>query len=102
MAEATRLDPTDLPEYAGRVHDYFTPDPFRLMSWGRLEFAGTAADVATQETMRRKVEQLRKAQEAGGRRPGPRPLLGSPARRRRCRRSAPLSRHGERHPDGTD
>ncbi|MGP4087494.1 TetR family transcriptional regulator [Streptomyces sp. KR55] len=67
VAEATRLDPTDLPEYAGRVHDYFLrhPDRFRLMSWGRMEFAGDAADAATQETVRRKVEQLRKAQEAG-------------------------------------
>ncbi|MER5755224.1 TetR family transcriptional regulator [Streptomyces sp. NPDC002088] len=67
VAEATRLDPTDLPEYAGRVHDYFLrhPDGFRLMHWGRLEFAGSAADAATGETVRRKVEQLRKAQEAG-------------------------------------
>ncbi|MFF2430094.1 TetR family transcriptional regulator [Streptomyces mirabilis] len=67
VAEATRLDPTDLPEYAGRVHDYFIrhPDRFRLMSWGRLELAGDDADTATQETVRRKVEQLRKAQEAG-------------------------------------
>ncbi|MER5198636.1 TetR family transcriptional regulator [Streptomyces sp. NPDC002755] len=67
VAEATRLDPADLPEYAGRVHDYFLlhPDRFRLMSWGRMEFAGTTADHATRETVRRKVEQLRKAQEAG-------------------------------------
>ncbi|MGW6911610.1 TetR family transcriptional regulator [Streptomyces sp. NPDC054940] len=67
VSEATRLDPTNLPEYAGRVHDYFIrhPDRFRLMSWGRLELAGGTADAATQETVRRKVEQLRKAQEAG-------------------------------------
>lgn len=63
VSEATRLDATDLPEYAGRVHDYFTrhPDRFRLMSWGRLELAGDA----THETIRRKVGQLREAQEAG-------------------------------------
>ncbi|MFF2131770.1 hypothetical protein ACFVW1_41740 [Streptomyces olivochromogenes] len=30
-----------------------------------MELAGTAADAATRETVRRKVEQLRKAQEAG-------------------------------------
>ncbi|MFD9510067.1 MULTISPECIES: TetR family transcriptional regulator [Streptomyces] len=67
VLEATRLDPTDLPEYAGRVHDYFLrhPDRFRFMSWGRLELAGDAADPVTQETFRRKAEQLRKAQEAG-------------------------------------
>jgi hypothetical protein len=67
VAEATRMDPTDLPEYAGRVHDYFVshPDHFRLMNWGRLEFAGSGADDATRETVRRKVDQLREAQEAG-------------------------------------
>ncbi|MFI1358306.1 TetR family transcriptional regulator [Streptomyces sp. NPDC020898] len=67
VLEATHLDPTDLPEYAGRVHDYFLrhPDRFRFMSWGRLELAGDAADSVTQETFRRKAEQLRKAQEAG-------------------------------------
>ncbi|MFI6493783.1 TetR family transcriptional regulator [Streptomyces sp. NPDC050564] len=69
VAEATRMDPTDLPEYAGRVHDYFMrhPDHFRLMNWGRLEFPGSGAapDDPTHETVRRKVEQLRTAQEAG-------------------------------------
>ncbi|WP_369032159.1 MULTISPECIES: TetR family transcriptional regulator [Streptomyces] len=67
VAEATRLDPTDLPEYAGRVHDYLIrhPDRFRLMSWGRLEMAGDPADLAMRETVRRKVEQLHRAQEAG-------------------------------------
>lgn len=67
VAKATRLDPTDLPEYAGRVHDYLIrhPDRFRLMSWGRLEMAGDPADLAMRETVRRKVEQLHRAQEAG-------------------------------------
>lgn len=67
VAEATRMDPTDLPEYAGRVHDYFIrhPDRFRLMSWGRMELAGDTADCTTQEAVRRKVGQLRRAQEAG-------------------------------------
>lgn len=39
VTEATRMDPTDLPGYAGRLHDYFTdqPDRFRLMSRGQLE-----------------------------------------------------------------
>ena len=67
MLDATRLDPTDLPEYAGRVHDYFLqhPDRFRFISWGRLELSGAATDPAAQETVRRKAEQLRKAHEAG-------------------------------------
>ncbi|MGW6100396.1 TetR family transcriptional regulator [Streptomyces sp. NPDC055157] len=67
VAEATRLDPTDLPEYAGRVHDYFVshPDRHRLMTWGRLEFAGSTADAVTQKTVRRKAALLRKAQEDG-------------------------------------
>ncbi|MFI5800614.1 TetR family transcriptional regulator [Streptomyces sp. NPDC051677] len=67
VAEATRMDPANLPEYAGRVHDYFVshPDRYRLMQWGQLEFAGTAADTVILETIRRKTEQLRKAQEAG-------------------------------------
>ncbi|MFI9828026.1 TetR family transcriptional regulator [Streptomyces sp. NPDC051913] len=68
VSEATRLDPTNLPEYAGRVHDYFIqhPDRYRLVSWGRLELAGdTADDPAMRETIRRKTEQIRKAQEAG-------------------------------------
>ncbi|MFD4542681.1 TetR family transcriptional regulator [Streptomyces bauhiniae] len=66
VSEATRLDPTDLPEYAGRVHDYFLshPDRYRLMMWGQLEFAGEAGAV-TRETVRRKAEVLRRAQEAG-------------------------------------
>lgn len=71
LAEATRMDPTDLPAYAGRIHDYFTahPDRFRLMSWGRLELAaaGEAPDAVDPvwETIDLKIEQLRKAQEDG-------------------------------------
>ncbi|MFE3060441.1 TetR family transcriptional regulator [Nocardia sp. NPDC059239] len=67
VAEATRMDPTDLPGYAGRVHDYFTahPDNLRLMQWGQLEFAGDGPDDATRDTMTRKTEQLRRAQRDG-------------------------------------
>jgi AcrR family transcriptional regulator len=67
--EATRMDATDLPEYAGRVHDYFVkhPDRLRLISWGRMECAATAASSydPTHITVYHKVEQLRAAQEAG-------------------------------------
>ncbi|WP_410791405.1 TetR family transcriptional regulator [Kribbella sp. C-35] len=69
VAEATRLDPTDLPGYAGRVHDYFVshPDRLRIIEWGRLELGsdGSRIDDATQEVVQHKVEQLRQAQEAG-------------------------------------
>jgi AcrR family transcriptional regulator len=69
VAEATRMDPADLPGYAGRVHDYFArhPERFRLMSWGQLELGtgDSLPDDAIRESVVRKVEQLRKAQEAG-------------------------------------
>ncbi|MFE0672260.1 TetR family transcriptional regulator [Streptomyces sp. NPDC058867] len=70
VAEATRLDPTDLPGYAGRVHDYFTahPERLRLMNWGRLELGDgrpAAPDDPIRATVRHKTEQLRKAQTAG-------------------------------------
>jgi AcrR family transcriptional regulator len=71
VADATRLDPADLPGYAGRVHDYFTahPERFRLMNWGRLELADEATpprpDDPVQATVRYKIEQLRAAQVAG-------------------------------------
>ncbi|MGB8945389.1 MAG: TetR family transcriptional regulator [Streptomyces sp.] len=69
VTEATRMDPTDLPGYAGRLHDYFTqhPERFRLMSWGQLELdAGDCLPRdAFRETVGHKIEQLREAQEAG-------------------------------------
>ncbi|MGP4051235.1 TetR family transcriptional regulator [Streptomyces sp. 2A115] len=69
VAEATRMDPTDLPGYAGRLHDYFTghPDRFRLMSWGQFELdAGDSLPHDPfRESVARKIEQIREAQEAG-------------------------------------
>ncbi|MEU0239026.1 hypothetical protein ABZ234_15170 [Nocardiopsis sp. NPDC006198] len=69
VAEATRLDPTDLPGYAGRVHDYFAahPERYRLMMWGQLELDLTqaSADGPVRQSMEYKTEQLRSAQEAG-------------------------------------
>ena len=70
IADATRLDPTDLPGYAGRVHDYFLahPDRFRLMSWGQLELSRSSeADQndPLHASIRYKTEQLRRAQAAG-------------------------------------
>ncbi|MCG7207366.1 TetR family transcriptional regulator [Streptomyces arenae] len=69
IAEATRMDPADLPGYAGRIHDYFTahPERHRLMAWGQLELDpdGTTDDDPIRQTMAHKTEQLRAAQEAG-------------------------------------
>ncbi|MFC8455005.1 TetR family transcriptional regulator [Kitasatospora sp. NPDC057223] len=69
VAEATRIDPADLPGYAGRIHDYFTehPEHSRLMRWGQLEL-GTGdlrPDDAIQQSAARKIGQLREAQQAG-------------------------------------
>ncbi|MBP2330424.1 AcrR family transcriptional regulator [Kibdelosporangium banguiense] len=69
IAEATRMDPADLPGYAGRVHDYFRahPERHRIMQWGQLELgsAGSPPDEAIRQTVAHKVEQVRQAQEAG-------------------------------------
>ncbi|MEV0326904.1 TetR family transcriptional regulator [Micromonospora echinospora] len=69
IAEATQIDPTDLPGYAGRLFDYFVarPDHHRLITWGRLELPGTAtgADDPTQAAITRKIDQLRQVQQAG-------------------------------------
>ncbi|WP_331751870.1 TetR family transcriptional regulator (plasmid) [Streptomyces sp. NBC_00723] len=69
IAEATQMDPSDLPGYAGRLFDYFTarPDHHRLITWGRLELSGSevAADDPTQAVIARKIGQLSQAQRAG-------------------------------------
>ncbi|MEV4016216.1 TetR family transcriptional regulator [Nonomuraea angiospora] len=70
MAEATRMDPTDLPGYAGRLFDYFDghPERYRLLAWGRLELSeapGPDAENPTWAAMARKLEQLREAQRDG-------------------------------------
>jgi AcrR family transcriptional regulator len=78
VAEATRMDPADLPGYAGRIHDYFTahPERHRLMAWGQLELGpdGTPDDDPVRQTMVHKTRQLRAAQEAGRLDPGWDPL----------------------------
>lgn len=69
IAEATQIDPSDLPGYAGRLFDYFVarPDHHRLITWGRLELLDTtaAADDHAQALLARKIDLLRKAQQAG-------------------------------------
>lgn len=68
-ANATRLNPTDLPAYVGRMCDYFAshPECYRLMMWGRLELdiVDIPADDAIRVATAQKVQQLHEAQEAG-------------------------------------
>jgi AcrR family transcriptional regulator len=69
VAAASRMDPTDLPGYAGRIFDFFLshPEHHRLVAWGRLELGDNAPapDDPLMAAVREKTEQLRKAQEDG-------------------------------------
>ncbi|MCX5087862.1 TetR family transcriptional regulator [Streptomyces sp. NBC_00365] len=70
VADATRMDPADLPGYAGRLFDYFIghPEHFRMIGWGRLELADAAQshlDDPTRVALAHKLDQLRRAQDAG-------------------------------------
>lgn len=69
IADATQMDPTDLPHYAGVLFDYFSahPDHHRLVTWGRLELADIPATEANPiwAALTRKIDQLRQAQQAG-------------------------------------
>lgn len=69
LAEATQMDPADLPGYAGRLHDYLSrhPERHRLMQWGQLELppGQTPPDDPFQRSIRHKIEQIRKAQDDG-------------------------------------
>lgn len=68
VVASTHLDPSDLPGYAGQVFDYFhaNPDHLRLVNWGRLELTENQSSGDFMEnTIRRKVEQLRTAQQEG-------------------------------------
>jgi AcrR family transcriptional regulator len=70
IAEATQLDATDLPAYAGRVFDYFDrhPERFRFVSWGRLEVAladRQDPNNPTHTATLGKIEKIRRAQAEG-------------------------------------
>jgi AcrR family transcriptional regulator len=62
------IDPTDLPEYAGRLHDGYEdhPEILRIATWYRLERADTTSllDVIVQSN-RHKVAAIEAAQQAG-------------------------------------
>ncbi|WP_420368714.1 TetR family transcriptional regulator [Curtobacterium sp. L1-20] len=61
------LDPEDLAEYAGRLHDHFVERPWipRLATWHRLERAGTTPLEAVVESQRAVVAEVERAQRAG-------------------------------------
>ncbi|WP_392838534.1 TetR family transcriptional regulator [Streptomyces sp. LN500] len=71
VAAASRMDPTDLPGYAGRIFDFFLshPEHHRLVAWGRLELGDNAPapddPLMLMAAVKDKTEQLRKAQEDG-------------------------------------
>jgi AcrR family transcriptional regulator len=116
---ATPIDPTDLPEYAGRLFDGYEqhPEIQRLATWYRLERAGTNAPLdkiieSNEGPARRPATQQVRADraaqpghppghavgehDAGVRRPRRTDVVGRPAQgRHRGRRgtAAELSRH---------
>jgi AcrR family transcriptional regulator len=61
------IDPTDLPEYAGRLFDRFVNDPVkeRLAKWYRLEGDGYAAVETVVASTRDKLAAITKAQAEG-------------------------------------
>ncbi|PRY59896.1 TetR/AcrR family transcriptional regulator [Glycomyces artemisiae] len=67
IVEATRMDPADLPGYAGRLHDYYAahPERYRLMQWGRLELDPGDTEDPIRATMAGKLERVAKAQVDG-------------------------------------
>lgn len=66
--DAVPIDPDDLPEYAGRLHDSYVERPWvqRLATWYRLERAGSAALLpVVVDSNTAKVRAIAAAQEAG-------------------------------------
>jgi AcrR family transcriptional regulator len=61
------IDAANLPEYAGRLFDYFVDDPVkeRLAKWYRLESDRYAAIDAVTESTNEKLVAIAEAQEAG-------------------------------------
>lgn len=64
---AVGFDPTELPEYAGRVFDYFEehPDHLRLAVWYRMERPGGSRLAAVLEVNDSRLKELAAAQAAG-------------------------------------
>jgi len=68
LAEATHMDATDLPEYAGRVFDYYEdhPQSFRILTWGQLESsAAEGASAHWKSILETKATKIAGAQAQG-------------------------------------
>ncbi|WP_031515892.1 TetR/AcrR family transcriptional regulator [Streptomyces sp. NRRL F-5123] len=66
--DAVPIDPANLPEYAGRLHDSYVERPWvqRLATWYRLERAGSGVELpVVAESTRAKVRAIEEAQHAG-------------------------------------
>ncbi|MFI0937604.1 TetR family transcriptional regulator [Streptomyces sp. NPDC021020] len=66
--DAVPIDPANLPEYAGRLHDSYAERPWvqRLATWYRLERAGSGVELpVVAESTRAKVRAIEEAQHAG-------------------------------------
>jgi len=68
LALASNLDVGDLPEYAGRLFDYYEEHPmsYRLMTWGQLEAPSKGASSRHwNEILDAKIEKVTEAQRLG-------------------------------------
>jgi AcrR family transcriptional regulator len=68
LTEATRMDPSDLAEYAGRLFDYYEehPESYRLMAWGQLESADSGPQSKhLRPVVEEKTKKIADAQSAG-------------------------------------
>lgn len=68
LAEATHLDASNLPEYAGRLFDYYEdrPQSFRILTWGQLEAsAAGGSSVHWKSLVENKVTKVAEAQSVG-------------------------------------
>ncbi|QUQ68787.1 TetR/AcrR family transcriptional regulator [Kutzneria sp. CA-103260] len=67
IVDAVPLDPTDLPGYVGRLHDYYRsqPDLVRLTAWGLLERPELPAPDALRDVQTAKSALIARAQHDG-------------------------------------
>jgi AcrR family transcriptional regulator len=65
--DAVPLDPADLPDYAGRLYDYYEshPDAVRLAAWRQLERPDQELPEAVHEGYRQRTDKIAKAQRDG-------------------------------------
>jgi AcrR family transcriptional regulator len=65
--DAVPMDPTDLPDYAGRLYDYYESHPHlvRLAAWRQLERPDQQMPAAVDEGYRLRTDAIAKAQQDG-------------------------------------